>query len=45
MSRLERIVARLPEATRVDVEEWVRTSYGLIAPKALARQLPDIASS
>lgn len=22
MSRLERIVARLPEATRVDVEEW-----------------------
>lgn len=26
------------------IEEWIYTSYSLVAPKALARQLPDIAS-
>jgi predicted DNA-binding protein (MmcQ/YjbR family) len=26
------------------IEEWVRISYSLVAPKALARQLPDIAT-
>lgn len=26
------------------IEEWVRTSYSLVAPKKLTRQLPDIAS-
>ncbi|MGH3778063.1 MAG: hypothetical protein ACRDRR_20405 [Pseudonocardiaceae bacterium] len=26
------------------IEEWIRTSYSLVAPKSLARQLPDIAS-
>lgn len=26
------------------IEEWVRTSYSLVAPKSLARQLPEIAT-
>lgn len=26
------------------LEEWVRTSYSLVAPKSLARQLPEIAT-
>ncbi|MGH3900204.1 MAG: MmcQ/YjbR family DNA-binding protein [Pseudonocardiaceae bacterium] len=26
------------------IEEWIRTSYSLVAPKKLARQLPDIAN-
>ncbi len=26
------------------IQEWVHTSYSLVAPKALARQLPDIAT-
>lgn len=37
MARIEAMVARLPQAERVDVEEWVRTSYTLVAPKKLAR--------
>jgi hypothetical protein len=37
MSRLESIVTKLRDAERVDIAEWVRTSYTLIAPKALAR--------
>lgn len=37
MDRLEGIVARLPEAERVDIGEWVRTSYALVARKRLAR--------
>jgi len=37
MERLEAIVARLPDAERVDVAAWVRTSYTLVAPKRLAR--------
>ncbi|MEZ5323327.1 MAG: hypothetical protein R2698_14875 [Microthrixaceae bacterium] len=53
MTRLERVVAELPEAERVDVppdadderwellREWIRTSYTLVAPKQLARRVVD----
>jgi predicted DNA-binding protein (MmcQ/YjbR family) len=33
--------ARLGRARWVEVEEWIRTSYTLVAPKGLARQVLD----
>jgi hypothetical protein len=33
--------ARVARARWVEVEEWIRTSYTLIAPKGLARQVLD----
>jgi hypothetical protein len=46
MTRLEAVVAKLPEAVRVDVAEWgdhptFRVRNTLVAPKTLARQILD----